>query len=101
MQASCRDPSPERQFVNAPFMQNVTAAATSLDPVSAFLKHLSIEVTGKQIDKLPILREKLPRGTRVYVALIDPAELQAQISAVKHLKDAGFTPVPHVPARFV
>ena len=66
-----------------------------------FLKQLSVEITGRQIDKLPILREKLAPGTRVFIALIDPAEIQAQFATVKQLKEAGFAPVPHVPARFV
>lgn len=71
------------------------------DPMTPFLQRLSIEITGKQIEKLPLLREKLPQGTRVFIALIDPADVAAQLHAATELGKAGFIPVPHVPARFV
>jgi methylenetetrahydrofolate reductase (NADPH) len=68
---------------------------------AAFLRLSSIEITPKQVEKLPLLKERLVPGSRVFVALIDPNDLPAQIEAVKQLKAAGFQPVPHVPARFV
>ena len=73
----------------------------TLDPASAFLQRLSIEITGKQIEKLPLLRERLKPGTRVFIALIDPADVAGQLQAAKALRQAGLEPVPHVPARFV
>jgi len=73
----------------------------TLDPLSAFLKNMSIEITGKQIDKLPILKDNLRPGTRAYIALIDPADVAVQLSASKQLNAAGFVAVPHIPARFV
>jgi len=73
----------------------------TLDPASAFLQRLSIEITGKQIEKLPLLRERLKAGTRVFIALIDPADVAGQLQAAKALRQAGLEPVPHVPARFV
>lgn len=73
----------------------------TLDPLSAFLKNMSIEITGKQIDKLPILKDNLRPGTRAYIALIDPADVAVQLSAAKQLNAAGFVAVPHIPARFV
>ncbi|QIG49646.1 hypothetical protein G5V57_19155 [Nordella sp. HKS 07] len=69
--------------------------------VAAFLTRLSIEITPKQIEKVGLLKERLPQGTRVYVALIDPADLPHQIDAVATIRAAGLEPVPHVPARFV
>jgi len=69
--------------------------------VAAFLTQLSIEITPKQIEKVGLLKERLPQGTRVYVALIDPADLAHQIDAVATIRAAGLEPVPHVPARFV
>ena len=87
--------------MNAPFRHNKAAAAMTPDPASAFLQRLSIEITGKQIEKLPLLRERLKPGTRVFIALIDPADVAAQLQAAKALRQAGLEPVPHVPARFV
>jgi methylenetetrahydrofolate reductase (NADPH) len=69
--------------------------------VAAFLSRLSIEITPKQVEKVSLLRDKLPQGTCVYVALIDPADLALQIEAVAAIRAAGLEPVPHVPARFV
>src|SRR5262245_43404813 len=68
---------------------------------AAFLTRLSIEITPKQIEKVALLKGKLPQGTCVYVALIDPADLALQIEAVSAIRAAGLEPVPHVPARFV
>lgn len=71
------------------------------DNLNRFLKNLSIEITGKQIEKLPILRDKLPVGTPVFIALIDPADVDIQLHSARQLKEAGFVAIPHVPARFV
>ena len=37
----------------------------------------------------------------MFIALIDAAELHGQIDAVAALREAGFNPIPHIPARFV
>jgi methylenetetrahydrofolate reductase (NADPH) len=82
----------------------MNAPINGLSPVqatAAFLRTSSIEITPKQIEKLPLLKEKLQPGCRVFIALIDAADLAAQIEATRQLKAAGFVPVPHVPARFV
>lgn len=68
---------------------------------AAFLARLSIEITPKQIEKIALLRDRLPQGTCVYVALIDPADIALQIEAVAAIRAQGLEPVPHVPARFV
>jgi methylenetetrahydrofolate reductase (NADPH) len=87
--------------MNAPHLHSRATSATMENPSGAFLKRLSIEITPKQIDKLPVLQANLASGTNVYIALIDPAEVQAQIEACVALNRAGFNPIPHVPARFV
>jgi methylenetetrahydrofolate reductase (NADPH) len=73
----------------------------STPQTSAFLRKASVEITPKQIEKLPLLSAKLSPGTNVFVALIDAKEVAAQISAVAALHGAGFNPIPHIPARFV
>lgn len=70
-------------------------------PTAAFLDRLTIEITGKQIEKLPLLRQRLAPGTRVFIALIDPADVALQRDSARQLKEAGFVPVPHIPARFI
>jgi methylenetetrahydrofolate reductase (NADPH) len=70
-------------------------------PLAAFLDHASIEITGKQIDKIPLLQQNMKPGTQVFVALIEAGHLDAQVDACAALRQAGFEPVPHIPARFV
>ena len=67
----------------------------------AFLGRASVEITPKQIEKVPLIAEKMPSGSRVYIALIDPNDIDGQFSAAKAVRVAGLEPVPHMPARFV
>lgn len=81
----------------------ITPVPTALmeNPLGAFLAKASIEITGRQVDKIPQVAELMPKGASVFVALIDAADLQGQVAAVAALRKAGFNPIPHVPARFV
>lgn len=87
--------------MNAPNNMQMPRTSGMKNPAAAFLAQMSIEITPKQIEKLPLLKDKLPAGCKVFIALIDPADVAAQIVAVKELRKAGFEPVPHIPARFV
>jgi methylenetetrahydrofolate reductase (NADPH) len=71
------------------------------NPTSGFLKGLSVEMTGRQADKVPLLREKLPARTPVFIALIEAGDVAGQLEAAKGLTEAGLIPIPHIPARFV
>lgn len=75
--------------------------ATMANPIGSYLRKASIEITGKQIDKILLLRQGFAAGSTVFVALIDAAELDSQIAAVAALRAAGYNPIPHIPARFV
>ncbi len=69
--------------------------------MSSFLRQASIEVTGKQINKLDVLKAHLAPGTRVFIALIEAGHVDAQLEMAIALRKAGFEPIPHIPARFV
>jgi len=84
--------------MNAPLTH---AGLSPAEATASFLRTSSIEITPKQIEKLPLLTAKLKPGCRVFIALIDAGELAQQIEATRQLKAAGFQPIPHVPARFV
>jgi methylenetetrahydrofolate reductase (NADPH) len=71
------------------------------DQVQAFLSNLSLEITARQIEKLPLLASRLAPGTQVFIALIDPADASGQLQAAKAVKAHGLEPVPHLPARFI
>lgn len=84
--------------MNAPLAKDRLSRAAA---TAAFLRGLSVEITPKQVDKLPLLKEKLAPGSQIFIALIDAGDREAQIAAARAVSAAGFTPVPHVPARFV
>ncbi|MGH6875075.1 MAG: hypothetical protein ACREDW_08655, partial [Aestuariivirgaceae bacterium] len=71
------------------------------DPLSAFLGQLSLEITARQADKLPLIASRLAPRTKVFVALIDPADAPGQIAAASAVAAHGLDPVPHMPARFI
>jgi methylenetetrahydrofolate reductase (NADPH) len=71
------------------------------DIVQAFLAKLSLEITARHVDKLPHIAARLWPGTRIFIALIDPADAGAQLEAAKAVRAHGLEPVPHLPARFL
>lgn len=87
--------------MNAPHFHVEAKSAMMEKPMAAFLEHASLEITPKQIEKLAVLQANFKPGSRVFIALIDPAEVELQITAARALIDAGFVAIPHVPARFV
>jgi methylenetetrahydrofolate reductase (NADPH) len=87
--------------MSAPTQFSPTPTALMDNPLGAFLRKGSVEITGRQIDKIPLLRTGFAEGTSVFVALIDAGDLEGQIEAVAALRAAGYNPIPHVPARFV
>src|SRR6266511_1838964 len=93
--------SERSQWMNAPVTVALPTELFKTDRVSAFLAGLSLEITPRQIDKLPILAGRLPPASKVYIALIDPADVAGQLEAAVRLRALGLEPVPHLPARFI
>ena len=87
--------------MNAPHFHAEAKSHLVANPSAAFLKNLSVEITPRQIEKLPLLQERLPKGTPIFIALIDPADVGGQLAAASALRKAGLEPIPHVPARFI
>ena len=87
--------------MNAPHFHSDAKSHLMANPSAAFLKNLSVEITPRQIEKVPLLQERLPKGTPVFIALIDPADVPAQLKAAIAVREAGLDPIPHVPARFI
>jgi methylenetetrahydrofolate reductase (NADPH) len=87
--------------LNAPHFHAEAKSNLVANPSANFLKNLSVEITPRQIEKLPLLQERLPKGTPIFIALIDPADVTAQLTAASALRKAGLEPIPHIPARFV
>ena len=86
-----------------PFLKKKEAAVeeTGVNPkVESFLKGYSIEVMPRTAEKVEDFREILPKGTRVYIANIE-FPIEDMIATAKRIKDEGFDPMPHVPARII
>jgi len=75
--------------------------ATHKKHMADFLAIASVEITPKQIDKIPLLQQNLTQGTKVFIALLDAGDVEHQIAAAAAVRQAGLEPIPHVPARFV
>jgi methylenetetrahydrofolate reductase (NADPH) len=71
-------------------------------PASAavsLLEGFSLEMTGKDVEKLEEARHAIPGGTRIHVTFLEHEDLQMRLSAAKAIKGFGFVPVPHISAR--
>lgn len=69
--------------------------------LTTFLDGFSVEVMPKTLAKLPDIDGLFPKGTRVYIAHIAGTPIAEMVATAKRLKDAGYTPMPHIPARLV
>ncbi len=81
--------------------QSINPVAGNQSATSAFLRNMTLEITPRQIEKLPLIAQNAASGTHVFVALVDPSHLDDQIAAMGEIRKSGLEPVPHIPARFV
>ena len=66
-----------------------------------FLKGYSIEVMPRTAEKIDDFRDLLPTGTRVYIAHIEGTPIEDMVATAARLRDEGFDPMPHFPARII
>lgn len=66
-----------------------------------FLKGYSIEVMPRTAEKIDDFRDLLPAGTRVYIAHIEGTPIEDMVATAARLRDEGFDPMPHLPARII
>ena len=69
--------------------------------VTAFLEGFSIEVMPRTASKIDDFRPLLPKGTRVYIAHIEGTPIEEMVATAKRLREEGFEPMPHFPARII
>ena len=77
------------------------AAPPSNGVLPAFLQGFSMEVMPRTAEKIADFRDLLPAGTRVYVAHIEGTPIAEMVATAKRLRDEGFEPMPHFPARII
>lgn len=80
--------------------KQAAAGGTSAD-LAGFLQGFSIEVMPRTADKIDDFRTLLPGGTRVYIAHIDGTPIEDMVVTARRLRDEGFEPMPHFPARII
>jgi len=69
--------------------------------LTAFLDGFSMEVMPRTAEKVEDFRALLPAGTRVYVAHIEGTPIEEMVATAKRLREEGFEPMPHFPARII
>ncbi len=77
------------------------AIPTDVAGIAAFLQGYSIEVMPRTAAKVEDFRALLPQGTRVYIAHIEGTPIEEMVATAKRLRDEGFAPMPHLPARII
>ncbi len=63
------------------------------------LGEFSLEMTGKDVQKLAESRGAIPLGTRINVTFLENEDLTMRLTAARAIKASGFVPVPHISAR--
>ncbi|WP_423603535.1 methylenetetrahydrofolate reductase [Sphingomonas sp. MS122] len=63
------------------------------------LRGLSIEITAKDHDRIGSLRGRVPDRTPISITFLPGEDFDSRVLAARRVRDAGFTPVPHISAR--
>jgi methylenetetrahydrofolate reductase (NADPH) len=69
--------------------------------LSAFVQGYSMEVMPRTAEKVADFRALLPEGTRIYIAHLDGTPIEDMVATAARLRDEGFEPMPHFPARSI
>ena len=69
--------------------------------VENFLTGYSIEVTPRVVSNIDNFSDILPKGTLVYIAYIEGTPIEDMVKTSRELKENGFIPMPHFPARII
>ncbi|MFW5881179.1 MAG: methylenetetrahydrofolate reductase, partial [Roseicyclus sp.] len=69
--------------------------------IAALLDGYSIEVMPRTAAKIEDFRALLPQGTRVCIAHIDGTAIEDMVATARRLREEGFEPMPHFPARSI
>src|SRR5580698_11606695 len=74
-------------------------SAAEIEQIQALMRNASVEMTCKDTEHLAEAAKVLPAGTDIFIALFPNQSFEELTEAARAVKAAGFTPVPHVPAR--
>jgi len=62
-------------------------------------RDFSIEITARDHDKVSLLRGRIPDRTPVSITFLPGEDFDSRVLAACRVREAGFTPVPHISAR--
>lgn len=80
-------------------LEQAIARAARHDQKPALLRDLSIEITAKDHDKVGLLRGRIPAGAPISITFLPGEDFDSRVLAACRVREAGFTPVPHISAR--
>lgn len=80
-------------------MATAAVAHPEIDRGRALLHGYSIEITARDGDKVSLLAGRVPKGTPIAVTFLPGEDAAVRVLAARRLREAGFTPVPHISAR--
>ncbi|MPQ93943.1 methylenetetrahydrofolate reductase [Thioclava sp. JE_KL1] len=69
--------------------------------MTALLEGASVEVMPRTAAKVESFAPLFAKGSRVYIAHIDGTPIEEMLATAKRLRDEGFEPMPHFPARII
>lgn len=69
--------------------------------MEALLEGASVEVMPRTAAKVESFRALFAPGTRVYIAHIEGTPIEEMLATARRLRDEGFEPMPHFPARII
>lgn len=79
-----------------------TADAAAVErAVARLARHASVELNVQDVKHLAASRDRLPRGTRLYVSHLPKQSWDDTLRACRAVAEAGFEPIPHVPVRLM
>lgn len=80
-------------------MATAATMQSEADGAPSLLHGHSLEITARDGDKIALLAGRVLQGTPVAVTFLPGEDAPARIHAARMLREAGYTPVPHISAR--
>jgi methylenetetrahydrofolate reductase (NADPH) len=84
-----------------PKVEIMVLAVVDAANIARLVRECSIEMNVQDAPQLPRTRALLPPGKKVYVSHLPKQIWQQTLDACRHVTEAGFDPVPHLPVRLL
>ena len=104
-QAWVTEPDPRNKDIamilgsSTPTKDAAPAAGDSTSRIADFMRRASIEATRPTQADAEMLRETLPRGSKIFLSAVPKRPRDEVVASARAIRAAGLTPVPHIAAR--